>query len=601
MNRTKKRLSVKLFHIISGIFLLVSIVVFVFLGFWTGYQDLQETYTLAEETADFLKTECGKFDNYDRGNSARSLQSLLDTAIGLETFISSSQIEDSDFLSMFIRTEHVGGVIVLDHDFSLLAQADMDDKDSFSVWKETLNKSTIKDIADNPGKRYVDQITVQDIPYDFVAISSDDGKYLIVCYSSRQKPSTDPYELSIHSILANNNFYKNPTVVITDGTKLLSTNDENVDEIGAEKYLKNDTIKWKEDQLTKFEHDSKTWYGLRHVYGNYFVYVVYPDEEVFSNRTNFIAGGFMIYLVLCLIILSVQRYFDKSNMRKMEKQLRIINAISTSYESTFLMHGDRNELEPLNPSKRLGEIFDRDPVPENFFREVCRTEIAPECQSELQEFMDINTVTAKLKGSPYLGKEIRDVHGTWYSVVLIPQRYDDNGNVQAFLVVTRDVTAMKQAEELSFKDQLTGLYNRNYMEAISKEKIETQEYPVSLIMADCNYLKRTNDTLGHEYGDLLLKRIAGIMREAVPENSIVMRVGGDEFLILCRNFTGKDAEELITRIRQMLKERSDEKLLLSVSFGVCTMEDKNISFEQAYEMADQEMYRDKQRSRITRG
>ena len=115
-------------------------------------------------------------------------------------------------------------------------------------------------------------------------------------------------------------------------------------------------------------------------------------------------------------------------------------------------------------------------------------------------------------------------------------------------------------------------------------------------MADCNYLKRTNDTLGHEYGDLLLKRIAGIMREAVPENGIVMRVGGDEFLILCRNFTEKDAEELITRIRQMLKERSDEKLLLSVSFGVCAIEDENISFEQAYEMADQEMYRDKQRS-----
>lgn len=71
------------------------------------------------------------------------------------------------------------------------------------------------------------------------------------------------------------------------------------------------------------------------------------------------------------------------------------------------------------------------------------------------------------------------------------------------------------------------------MESRSKRFVRAGDLPVSLIMADCNYLKRTNDTLGHEYGDLLLQRVANVIQESVSPNDVAMRVGGDEFLILC--------------------------------------------------------------------
>ncbi len=91
---------------------------------------------------------------------------------------------------------------------------------------------------------------------------------------------------------------------------------------------------------------------MRRVYENYWVYVAYPSSEVFSNRSNFIVVGFMVYLIMCLLILSIQRYFDKNNINKMEKQLRSIDAISTGYSSTFLLHVDRMELEVLKASVR---------------------------------------------------------------------------------------------------------------------------------------------------------------------------------------------------------------------------------------------------------
>ena len=336
----------------------------------------------------------------------------------------------------------------------------------------------------------MDHMTLNDVPYDMAATATDDGSRLILCYASTEKPASDPYELTIRSILTNNSFDKNPTLVITDGTQVLSTNSAIVDELGTTQYHQlASTIQWKDGAFTKFEYQHTTYYGLRRVYSSYYVYAVYAAEDIFTHRTAYLAFGFMAYLGVGIIILAIQRHYDKLSMNKMEKQL---------------------------------------------------------------------------------------------------------------LITTRDITSVKQTEELSFKDKLTGLHNRNYMESRSKRFVRAGDLPVSLIMADCNYLKRTNDTLGHEYGDLLLQRVANVIQESVSPNDVAMRVGGDEFLILCTHCPNDQAHALVDRIRQKLSQRSDEHLTLSVSFGVSTVEGGEFSFDQACEQADQAMYRDKQASRVQR-
>ena len=156
------------------------------------------------------------------------------------------------------------------------------------------------------------------------------------------------------------------------------------------------------------------------------------------------------------------------------------------------------------------------------------------------------------------------------------------------------VTSIKHAEELSFTDKLTGLHNRNYMESRCESFMRKDELPVSLIMADCNYLKHTNDTLGHEYGDLLLQRVAKSIQECLPENCVAMRVGGDEFLIMCACCSVENVTRIVDSIRKKLKEHSDEVLKLSASFGTCTVETSDISFQDAYNIADRVMYEEKQ-------
>lgn len=599
MKTNKITFSHKTLRILSGILLMTSVIVFIGLGVSIQYQDLKETYTLANETYAFMETECQKYDNYVKGNSAKSKQDILDKATTLRKFISEENRNDSKFLREFIVTEHLSGVIELDASLSVIAQADMDGNDSYSMWKNVIEKENVKNILNYPKKKYLDQIILKGGSYD-VAAASDGKGGLLFCYSSTVKPDTDPYEITINKFLLNNNFYKNPRVIITDESKILAANDEKIEGKNIKKceITSMPASKWKKDYLTKIKYKGSDWYGVHKIYNSYSIYVLYPSAEVFSDRTNFIIIGFMIYMMIALIVLLIQRYLDRQNLKKMKKQLQIIEAISMSYSSTILLHLERMELEEVKVSERLHKVFEEHMDPERFVNYLCETCVSQESGQKIKEFLRIDTMIDRLRNKQYLLEKFDTEDGRWYSILVIPQRYDKEHQAEAVLIVTRDITESQRAEELSYRDKLTGLYNRNYLELQSGHFAQDlDDYPASLIMADCNYLKRTNDTLGHEYGDLLLKRIARIIKESIPETATAIRAGGDEFLIVCLKCDRVKAEELVSKIKKRMAQESNETIRLSAAFGICTVKNDEVSFEDAYEMADQEMYKEKRSSR----
>ena len=117
--------------------------------------------------------------------------------------------------------------------------------------------------------------------------------------------------------------------------------------------------------------------------------------------------------------------------------------------------------------------------------------------------------------------------------------------------------------------------------------------PVSVIMLDCNYLKRTNDIHGHEMGDELLRRTASVLRQVAGEDCLPMRLGGDEFLLVCPHTDGESALGLEQDIRLGLAAVSDEVLTVSASIGVATVETAGNTLADVYRVADHNMYREK--------
>lgn len=166
--------------------------------------------------------------------------------------------------------------------------------------------------------------------------------------------------------------------------------------------------------------------------------------------------------------------------------------------------------------------------------------------------------------------------------------------------ITERIHLREKLQKLSFRDELTGLYNRNYMESRKHKYVRDDDYPASIIMADCNYLKEINDTRGHELGDLLLKRVSEVIRQTIPKNCVAMRVGGDEFLILCPRHSKEDAGNLMQKIRENFIDGSDDILKLDVALGSYTAEDDTLPFQEVFHLADQAMYENKKKMKLNR-
>lgn len=230
-----------------------------------------------------------------------------------------------------------------------------------------------------------------------------------------------------------------------------------------------------------------------------------------------------------------------------------------------------------------------------------KTDLEVQVFPDLGQFYyeDDQKILATGEGSEYISEFPLETGSLYFEIKKSP--VIEAGKIIGIVGVVTDITKLvtleKELEELSFKDKLTGLYNRNYMESRSKNYVRADDFPATLIMADCNYLKTVNDTLGHEYGDMLLCQVAKAIEETVPEGCIPMRIGGDEFLILCPKFSADSAEKLIGQIRERFAAKSNTILTLDAAFGYYTAVDDTLTFEEALRRADQAMYEDKRRSR----
>jgi diguanylate cyclase (GGDEF)-like protein/PAS domain S-box-containing protein len=165
--------------------------------------------------------------------------------------------------------------------------------------------------------------------------------------------------------------------------------------------------------------------------------------------------------------------------------------------------------------------------------------------------------------------------------------------------ISRDITDHKRVEEkltyLSTHDGLTGLYNRAFFSEELQRLAHSRHFPVSIVVADVNGLKGTNDRLGHAAGDLLIQETARLIKSAFRSEDLVARIGGDEFAVILMETNPQQAEELLARVRAGLREHNSQpaRLPFSFSIGVATAEHGK-DLEATLKHADAAMYRDKQ-------
>ena len=141
------------------------------------------------------------------------------------------------------------------------------------------------------------------------------------------------------------------------------------------------------------------------------------------------------------------------------------------------------------------------------------------------------------------------------------------------------------------KDSLTGVYNRFYLEN-ALEGVFNMYEKKSVAMLDIDYFKKINDTYGHQYGDEVLKDFAKKIKSVVRKSDIVVRYGGEEFLIFMPNTSKEEAVIVLLKIKNALKE-SDE-YNYSFSAGIA---DEGETLAEMIKIADERLYEAKRSGR----
>ena len=165
------------------------------------------------------------------------------------------------------------------------------------------------------------------------------------------------------------------------------------------------------------------------------------------------------------------------------------------------------------------------------------------------------------------------------------------------VIVFRDITREKQESDkilyISFHDKLTGLFNRAYFEEEMVRLNTPRQYPITILLGDCNGLKITNDLFGHLEGDRLLQTIAAILKKSTRHEDIVARWGGDEFAIILPRTDEQSAGQIRDRILQLCSETPGDPLQPSLALGCATNSDGSDDLVSLLKLAEDRMYRHK--------
>lgn len=167
----------------------------------------------------------------------------------------------------------------------------------------------------------------------------------------------------------------------------------------------------------------------------------------------------------------------------------------------------------------------------------------------------------------------------WGDLVATPT-VESNGSISGYVLVIRDVTEAHEAQQRllsdAMTDPLTGLLNRRGLAHRVQLWLDAHggkaPGPASWIMADIDHFKHVNDTFGHDTGDVVLKSVAQLLKEATRDGDVIARLGGEEFLLLLRGADLPAALNAAERMRHKIEQAGmvsgTSRFNVTTSFGV---------------------------------
>ena len=197
------------------------------------------------------------------------------------------------------------------------------------------------------------------------------------------------------------------------------------------------------------------------------------------------------------------------------------------------------------------------------------------------------------------GKSLEDDQSTYRAILFQAEAY-----IRQSLSVLEAKRLLQTLRESALKDALTGLYNRRYLQDHAGHLtagVLRRKGTLGLVMCDLDFFKQVNDHYGHDIGDMVLRETAQRIQESVRESDVVIRFGGEEFLVLLLDIQPGESHEVAEKIRRAVAEHNVATpagmLQKTISLGISEFPGDTDALWQAIKYADVALYRAKENGR----
>ena len=439
--KSKKRLSSCFFMPIVLILLGISCFCF------TNASDIAKLNDTLNETISFVKSCISRYEIYNANDRVKSLVRLLDKSEELSRVLDAEHNFTAQDMDNYAKQQRLTGVLVLDEKLNVSIQTTQD-YDAMSLWKKLIDSKYVRDILESPSKTYMTRLRNEGNIYDFAAVARQDASGVLITYAKKEEVNEKNGDLTMETVFADFPFKMDGSVVISDGTKVVSTNESKLLGLSIEKCneMYQNTFHESKDHIIRIDAAGSSWYGRKEKIKDYDIYVFFSAMQVFTMRNVICLSYILIAIVIFTLFRTVRIHMEQESIMREQKRLQIINALGQAYSIILLINIKKNMLEVIKFSDGVGHNLRKEDLSNAFQKEYIENMIAPSFQKNYIAFSDISTMESRLKEHDSLSCISQTIKGAWIRSMIVPQKYDEKSNLSTVLLAISDVTEEKEHE-----------------------------------------------------------------------------------------------------------------------------------------------------------
>lgn len=439
--KSKKRLSSCFFMPIVLILLGISCFCF------TNASNIAKLNDTLDETISFVKSRINRYEIYNANDRVKSLVRLLDKSEEISRVLYAEHDFTAQDMDNYAKQQRLTGVLVLDEKLNVSIQTTQD-YDAMSLWKKLIDSKYVRDILESPLKTYMTRLRNEGNIYDFAAVARQDAPGVLITYAKKEEVNEKNGDLTMETVFADFPFKMDGSVVISDGTKVVSTNESKLLGMSVKECdeLYQNAFHESKDHIVRLDAAGSSWYGKKEKIMDYDIYVFFPAMQVFMTRNVVCLSYVLIAIVIFTLFRTVRIHMEQESIMSEQKRLQIINALGQAYSIILLINIKKDTLEVIKFSDGVGHNYRKEDLSNALRKEYIENMIAPSFQKNYMAFTDISTMESRLKEHDSISCISQTIKGAWMRSMIVPQKYDEKGNLSTVLLAISDVTEEKEHE-----------------------------------------------------------------------------------------------------------------------------------------------------------